>query len=286
MSRDPLKNLAIVGLKLIGWSGPRLSPRDRQVLKKNLKLAGKLAGRRVFVVGTGPSIKSQDLKKLAGEVCITVSNFFVHPDFNLIKPTFHLFAPIHSPVTAQQFNDWLKDAEAHFPKGQKVLVSLTDKHIIDTYGRLKKQDVYYYRISSRPLAPSDRLDFSGLLPAIQTSPQIAIYLALYGDAREIIILGCDHDSILNLKVSRHFYNEKESVLSQAGYNEWLGQGQDLGTECEAYVQLWNIYRAIRAFAAEHDISILNATDGGLLDVYPRANYSSIFKQTKKGGGHG
>ena len=40
---------------------------------------------RCFILATGPSIKNQDLTCLKDEFCISVSNFFVHPLYNLFS---------------------------------------------------------------------------------------------------------------------------------------------------------------------------------------------------------
>lgn len=273
--KETIKNLPVIGKKLTGWYSRYLRFTNRKVLKKNRELKNRFAGRRAFVIATGPSIKTQDLKGLAGELAISVSNFFVHPDFNIIRPAYHLFAPIHPPVTEEQFGMWMKDAESRFPEGQNVLVSISDKHIVEEYGVLKKQKVHYYYVNRNPLTTDGTIDFSKEIPLIQTSVQIGMYLALYLGVKEINLLGADHDWILHLKETRHFYDEKESVLTQKGYNEW--QGTDLGTECESYGRLWNIYKRIRAYAAQRAISITNCTAGGLLDVFPRKNLQDVLQ---------
>lgn len=275
MAKETLKNLPYIGKKLTGWYSWLIRLQNRKVLKKNIELKNIFAGRRVFVIATGPSIKNQDLKKLAGELCISVSNFFVHPDFNIIKPAFHLFVPSHEPLTPEQFGIWMKDAENHFPEGQNILISITDKHIVDKYKVLKKQNVYYYFVRRKPLDEKDEIDFSKQLPSIQTSVQIGMYLGIYLGVKKIYLMGCDHDWILHLQETRHFYDEKKSVLSENHYNEWVEK--DLGTECEAYGRLWNIYRRIRRYASTHDILITNATAGGLLDLFPRKKMEDILE---------
>ena len=131
-------------------------------------------------------------------------------------------------------------------------------------------------ISSSPLTAQGMINFSKRLPIIQTSPHIAVYLSLYLDVKEIYLLGVDHDWILHIGETRHFYDEKKSALAQTGYNEWLES--DLGTECEAYGRLWKIYRQIRTYATKHKVVIINATTGSLLDVFPRANLEEILKK--------
>src|SRR6185437_6208885 len=62
---------------------------NQTVLAANQSIYNRHAGQRCFILATGPSIKTQPLHLLAGETCISVSNFFVHPDYGLIRPRYH-----------------------------------------------------------------------------------------------------------------------------------------------------------------------------------------------------
>src|SRR3989338_279873 len=202
MFKEKIKNTPFIGKKLVGLYSQILRFKDRKFLKKNKELANIFKGKRCFILATGPSIKTENLKSLAGELSLSVSNFFVHPDFKLIKPAYHIFAPFHPPITEEQSAKLFADAEKHFPEGQNVLISTTDRHIVEKYDSFKKAKVYYYAPGHKEL--TSRIDFTTKLPGIQTSPHIAIYLALYLGVKEINLLGVDHDWILHLKETRHF----------------------------------------------------------------------------------
>ncbi len=275
--KETIKKLPLIGRKSVEIYSAYLRWHDKKFLKKNVELKDSALGKRCFVIATGPSIKTQDLTRLAGEISISVSNFYVHPDFKTIKPLYHIFAPSHLPITPEQYGVMLKDSEKYFPENQNIFISTTDRHIVEKFGVLKKQNVYYYTPGHKDLKASRDIDFTNQLPAIQTSPHIAIYLALYVGAKEIFLLGTDHDWILHLGETRHFYDEKDSSLSQAGYNEW--SETDLGTECAAYVSLWDKYRKIRSYAKHRGIPMYNATVGGLLDLFPRKKLEDITKET-------
>jgi hypothetical protein len=266
MIKEKIKKIPFLGTKLVSVYAWYLRLNNRKFLKKNFGIKNKFAGRRCFILATGPSISSQNLLKLAGEFCISVSNFFVHPDFKTIKPVFHLFAACHPPITEGQFVALLQDAEKHFPEGQKIFISITDKYVVDKYELFKKHNIYYYYLGLKTLKITDKINFTKQLPKIQTSPQIAIYLALYLGAKEIDLLGVDHDWILHIGKTKHFYDEKQNAASQTGYNEWVG---DLEHEFLSYLNLWRIYKMIRTYAAVKKIPIINLTPGGLLDIFPR-----------------
>lgn len=217
--------------------------RNRKYLQRNSELKDKFKGKRAFILACGPSINTQDLSPLAGEFCISVSNFFVHKDFKTIKPKYHVFAESHTPITDDQMAAWLSDAEKHFPVGQNVVMGVGDRYIVEQRKLLQKSNVYYYDLNGyHMIQPHETIDFTKRIPTIQTVAHQAIYLALYSGATEIYLLGCDHDTILHLGESRHFYQKNENVLVQKGLNEW---SVDWEAHFKAYMRLWEIYKALR-----------------------------------------
>jgi hypothetical protein len=273
--KEKLKNLPLVGYYLVKIYSWYLRSKNKKFLQKNKELEGKYEGKKCFIIATGPSIKNQDLKQLKGQLTLSVSSFFLHPDFSVVKPAYHIFAASHPPITEEQYAKVFNDAEKYFPEGQNVVISITDKHIVDTYKCFEKQNIFYYSLGSRQLSDTAKIDFTKQISIIQTSPHIAIQLALVLGVKEINLVGCDHDWILHVGETKHFYDEKKSVLTQTGYNEW---SKDLGVEFEAYVKLWNVYKRLRSYTAKRDITIINCTEGGMLDLFPRKTLQEAATQ--------
>ena len=286
MIKEFLKQNTLVGPGLIKASGWLQTWRNkfklwlfyyqnREVLKPNKLLKNSTLGKRCFILATGPSINKMDLKKLKGELCISVSNFFIHPHFNTIKPEYHIFAASHSPISYEQFKAWFQDAEKHMPEGQKVLVGLTDKVVVDTYQLFKKQRVFYYATSTKELAHFSNIDMTKQTPIIQTSPHTAIYLALYLGVSKLYLLGADHDWILHYGETRHFYDEKKSALTQTNYNEWT---KDFEFILQSQVNLWRIYKSIKRYCEKRDVTVENCTPGSLLDVFPKKKLEDVLTE--------
>ena len=59
---------------------------------KNVPLKNMFAGRRCFLIGNGPSLKTQDITLLKNEVTVVASSFFRHPDAKVVNPPFWVFA--------------------------------------------------------------------------------------------------------------------------------------------------------------------------------------------------
>lgn len=288
MNRKYLKEMPVIGptgvtLMLLwrqfrDWThDTRAYFRDKKHLVQNKYLKGSETGKRCFILATGPSIKTQDLSSLAGELCISVSNFFVHPDFSTINPRFHIFAPSHDPIPDSQIVTWFQDAEKHFKEGQKVFVALHDRALVVTHNIFTKQKVYYYQIDYRHKREIKEIDFSKRIPEIQTVGHLALYLALYIGGQNIYLLGYDHDWLLNLGKSSHFYEEKQSALVREGYNEMVNRNME--NEFRNHLTLWKLYKNIKHFAEKKHVTIQNATPTSLLDVFPFVELSTVTKKS-------
>ncbi|MDP3445863.1 MAG: hypothetical protein Q8T08_23635, partial [Ignavibacteria bacterium] len=100
---------------------------------ENLKLKNlEINQKRCFILATGPSIKKMDLSPLKGELCVSVSNFFVHHQFDDLKPAYHVLAPSHPPITSSDYKSFLEDAFNHMKHPISIFMGDSDKHIVET----------------------------------------------------------------------------------------------------------------------------------------------------------
>lgn len=247
-----------------------------QVVQANSRLKDRHAGQRCFILATGPSIKQQGVRQLAGEHCIAVSNFFVHPDYRAIRPRYHCIAPFHSPITEEGWQEWLKEASAATGDAA-MFFGLRDLERNTRNGNFAGREKFFLNFAG----PVEQLEAHGvdltrILPSPQSVTIMALYAAIYMGFAEIYLLGCDHDWILHLNSSAHFYDESQHALNRGGYNEWFAPGLD--TYFRDYLSLWKQYRVLGQIAQKRGIRIINATRGGLLDVFPRAEFESLLVQ--------
>lgn len=250
------------------------SDQEKALLKRNLALKDIHNNNRCFILGTGPSIKHQDLRLLQGEICIAVSNFFVHPDYSLIGPKYYCIAPYHHPITEDAWQKWMDEINKG-TRGAKIFFGISDKNRNEKDGRFKSRDLYYLRFGGswgRNVPHS--IDISQAIPGPQSVTIMALYIALYMGFKEIYLLGCDHDWLLHINKSSHFYPEKSHAMVKSGYNEWFQE--DLEEQFQAYISLWRQYKGIREIANRNGAQIFNATEGGLLDIFPRVVYETLF----------
>lgn len=243
-------------------------------LKRNQALFNRHTGQRCFILATGPSIRSQDLAILQGEICMGLSNFFVHPDFATIRPAYYCSVGYHDPLPVDGWTAWLNEL-ASATKASTLFFGLGERDRISTNPLFDQDRVFYLQFDeSGDSIPIRRPDLTGPIPMPQSVTVMALSIALYMGFQRLYLLGCDHDWLRYLGESSHFYEESEHALVRAGYNEW--SGLDLEQVCLSYVVLWRQYKALNTIAASLGAEIFNATPGGLLDVFPRVRLESLF----------
>lgn len=250
----------------------------------------KYKGKRCFILATGPSIATQDLSVLEEEHCIAVSMFHLHEEIQKIKPIWHVLAPVHHPFG---FNEVEKIIDSCYEKykaldninflvghtnyeyAYKEYISLgTNKFESEFKNRIHYLDYNKsYYISEQNYSSTDIWDLGKNPFSPRTVIFPAIQLGYYLGFKEIILLGCDHDYLLDLtKVeSQHFYPEKEGFSDEETFTSLNMEGW-----FNTYYVLWKEYRFIRTYMKEQNVQIFNATNGGMLDVFPRVKFESLF----------
>jgi len=247
---------------------------DTASIKQNIELKNIHRNERCFILATGPSIKNQDLKLLKDETCIAASNFFVHPDYSIIKPKYYCAAPYHLPITEEAWQKWLGELDKS-TGNTKLFFGLSDNERNLKNNHFTNRDIYFLNFSgSFESSLVNGIDLTCAVPAPQSVSVMALEIALYMGFSQIYLLGCDHDWILHYGKSVHFYNENNHTLVNCGYNEF--EGSDLENQFECDLNLWRQYKYLKRIAENKQIQIFNATSGGLLDVFPRIQYETLF----------
>lgn len=252
---------------------------------------GKNSGERCFILATGPSIQSQDLTILKDEKCIAVSMFHLHKCILLIKPEWHVLAPVHPPFDYSTVEKILTTAYVQYKNIPDIKFILgTTEYEYSYYNFLKrngkelndyfgKRSFYIDYNKSQPLTEQsveEDLSWDILNTPFTTRTVIysAIQLAYNLGFSEIILVGCDHDYLndINRVENHHFYSEEKGFsdkthLEMFTKEKWFFE----------YYKRWKDYRLMRDFLESKGRKIINATEGGMLDVFEREKLQNLFK---------
>jgi len=245
---------------------------------------GKHKGERVFILASGPSINTQDLTLLRNEYCIAVSQFFLHPQINEIRPQYHCFAPQHYPFNDETNKIIFDNFKNNYKYPVKTFVG-TREYDFSYYNFLKKNPEYCIDASFIDYSNSSQLNENNFMNegvwnitknpfGIRTVVYVAIQVAYYMQFKKIYLLGADHDYLKDLSINRnehHFYQENQSFndkehLNMFSTERWF----------EEYYYRWKQYRLMKDFLSTKGVTVYNATNGGMLDVFERVNYDHLF----------
>ncbi len=249
-------------------------------LKKNLSLKGRHAGRRCFIVASGPSLQEQDLLRLKGEVVIVVNSFYHHPDVDELNPPYWLLAdpgyweqpdldlwPLLRAINEKGLSPTL-----FLPSGAAPFFSRSN------FGLNLNVHFFHFDYSQDASQP---IDFcSGLPPFGQNVVSPALMLAYFLGCNPIYLLGCDHtwwryteESYQSEQYSR-FYgdaNQNEPSIQEAFEFKELQR---------TIVVQRDQYEKLSEYGKARGIKVFNATKGGELDLFPRVDYEEIFASTE------
>lgn len=258
-------------------SGKEISIGINEILKENESLKNIHQGKRCFIVGAGSSIKKQNLKLLKNEITFGLNEFFLHPDYKEIKPKYLIFSGfgIHNvPVEKQLL--WYKNYEDKIAGISTPIINVCDHNFISKNKLLSKIDKKFIQYESNlETLSGNGIDATKSLYACQGVGAMAIQVAMYMGFKEIILLGFDHDWLLRMFDNKptHFYDHNNSIIYK-GHSEV--KGMSVLYQLDSLSKLFMNYTYLKNYADDTTITVANATEGGMLDVFPLVKYESLF----------
>ncbi len=264
----------------------RLRPVAPEV-RANVKLKQRFADReRCFIIGNGPSLKKQNLLLLKGEITFACNFFNLHPQAAEIAPTFYCFGDANT-FFAKSINDdleidrseWFSDIVRKNPHAE-FIVPYMAKEIIAKKGWFQSQPLWYVLqrgIATELNQASAELD-RAIPNGMGTVAAIAIPAALFMGFKKIYLLGCDCNWFVQAMVKEDFAQECAHFYDRNPYIKRESTLTDFGMEIEfkCLSDHFKSLRLLRELAQTKGQEIWNATDGGLLDVFPRISFSSLL----------
>ena len=250
------------------------SAESKSLLKKSSQIKDRHIGSRCFILGAGSSIAEQDLKKLAGEFVISVSNTFVHPDFSVIKPKYHVLPHLiygHGSLYSQEnMVIWLQEMEQKTCKAE-MFFHIADREMIESNGLFEGREIHWNAYSSDwDCDTSFPIDLS-CIPPIRSVSEYAITVALYLGFDKIYLLGFDHDWFNGPLV--YFYDHKTQHAMKPTAK--LLEFADAEFQMRRHADIFRKYKYL--YSVKKNIFNANADSQHYLDVFPKVNYESLFK---------
>lgn len=243
---------------------------DNRFFEQNEKIKNIHQGERCFIIGAGPSIKEQNLKKLKDEYCISVSNVFVHPDYKIFKPKYHVLPSIiaHNMYSEEEFAKWLQEMEEK-TLDAKMFFHAGDKKFIDKYKLFNGRAIYWNAYVPWNEQQIQEIDLFKI-PSVWSVSEYAIMVALYLGFEKIYLIGFDHDWFNGPLVYFHDRSEHKVPISESKISF-----ADSEFQMRRHAYIFKKYKCM--FNMEKNIFNANANMNTYVDVFPKVDFNSLFK---------
>jgi hypothetical protein len=231
-------------------------------------------GRRCFIIGNGPSLNFHDLSLLDGEYSFGVNSFYYKTRETGFRPTFYVVED--SSVMKENIAE-IRAYEAPFKFFPTIYRKLHPKTPNTFFFAMNRG--FYERSSPNFVVPRFSTDASQVLYCGQSVTYINLQLAYFMGFTEVYLIGMDFDYIIPKSHKRI----GDVLLSDTNdpnhfHKDYFGKGKTWKDPKLDRV-LMN-YRMANLVYSGVGRRIFNATKGGKLELFERADYDSLFSESR------
>lgn len=227
----------------------------------------KYQGQRCFLIGNGPSLRLSDLNMLKDEICFGCNMIYKVFERTDWRPTFLCAS---DRVVAQAAAEQLQanpECTLWVSRTAYDLMKYKGDNLIYV-SNLRKEKFYVH---------GDMTEY--YVPSIATVMTFMIELAMYMGFSEIYLLGVDFT--IGRGKNDHFmnsYRDKEMTTLEHIKMRNMFKGEDIGVH-DAQIRFEGralyAYEQLEKYAKKHGYHVYNATRGGMLEVFERADLDKV-----------
>lgn len=263
---------------------------NKATLDKNKDLKNSRTGQRCFIIGTGPSIKDQDLTKLRNEATFVVNTFWNHPNYAQINPKYYVLIDSEAfPNQKGRGQHWINDLiEKSKVLGlcpdTKLFFHINGKELVEQGHLFPNNEVFYLDFQGFFKENLKfNIDLTHLLPNPKNVIVASLIIATYMGFEEIYLLGCEHDGLAypsdkHYEGFKHFYKNPEYKTSDTNSVEYFALDiMPYEAHLHHYKILFQNYRLFKEKISKErpKVKIYNATPNSFLDVFPFVKFEDI-----------
>jgi hypothetical protein len=254
-----------------------------RILSGNKKFKNLHLGGRCFILGSGHSIAKQDLSRLSSEIVITQNHFHSHPSIALIKPNYHVVVPKYQPTEFDgDWRMWLHSMRNNLPGDCQFFMGHNTKYLVDEMNIFGQSVNYIKSGFSNVFLKRAPVNLTKPIMTIPTVLTECLAIAIYMGFKEIYLVGFDLDQNIQLakgsdRNNIRFYG-KSPITANRYESEYENDAARSGEDWYSMGIIWHQCNLLKKTAEMRNIRILNATEGGILNVFDRVNYSDLFNE--------
>jgi len=244
------------------WPAATFHPWRRESISRLAALIDKHRGERCFIIGNGPSLRETDVSKLKGEYTFGMNRIYLAFEEWGFETSF--MVSVNDLVVEQCVDDFLTlempsffswRSHTFFPANLPSINLPTFLHTTYT-------------------GPKFSQDVRGRIWEGATVTNVCLQLAFHMGFEQVILIGVDHSFVAKGKPNTTVISEGDD---QSHFDpRYFGKGfrwqlPDLDTSEQGY---WLARQAYEAAGR----SVIDATIGGHLQVFPKVKYESLFSE--------
>jgi hypothetical protein len=237
-----------------------LHPWRRESMRRLALLKDIHKGKRAFIIGNGPSLRQTDLSKLRHEITFGMNRIYLL--FPELEFSTTYFASINDLVIEQFANEILA---LPMPK----FLAWRSRHHLPAKLPITQLPIFLYTSYTGPrFSP----DVRGRVWEGATVTNVALQLAFHMGFQQVILIGVDHNFASRGEANKTVVSQGDDPNHFAP--NYFGKGAkwqlpDLDTSEVGYTFAREAYRKAGR-------EVLDATVGGKLTIFPKADYNSLF----------
>jgi hypothetical protein len=266
--------------RFVNWGFQLKNLMPNNIRAKNVKFRNIHRNDRCFILGSGHSIMTQDLTKLKGEIVISQNHFQAHKDIQVIHPKYHIVIPkFHPGDYDADWIAWIRDMEDKLPKDTTFFFGLNTKNLIESKTELANRSYYIEPGFHAVCLNKAKVDLTKHIMNIPTVITQCITTALYMGFKKIYLTGFDLDQICRMsdRDTVRFYGHSH-ITQNAAEKKIEDESGASGFDYFNWWMIWRQLNLLKDYADQHGQEIINVTNGGLLNVFPRDNYNRVLAE--------
>jgi len=226
-------------------------------------------GKRIFLVGNGPSLNDMDLDKLCGEDSIAMNRISLIYPKTKWRPKYYIFSSTNC-YDPRWGIEWSKSiTEASKEEFTTPLIWRRFKNDIESRaGKFPEKTIFLDSFSENGIGSENsfstdaekRLDKSG------TTMNVALQLAYYMCYSEVYLIGCDS----NWKTAQNTKTFGDPNHFDSSYHAYIGDG---ATE---FNRMNNTHIRAKKEFDKAGIKILNAGPNSAITAYDKIEFDKLF----------
>ncbi len=255
-----------------------------EIISKNKKFKDIHKGKRCFIVGNAPSLKTQDLSLLKDEIVFTVNYIYKSDQYESLNSNYHFFTDSFCFDLERTNTDTFLSIEKN---GVKPALFVPYEMAYEYVKKTKideKLDINFISVQVPMELEMTLTELDAPISGYWTVIHTAIVSAIYMGVSEIYLLGCDCTGIVTdvetlqgkEDVSGYNYKfdekQKEKLLYEYGNNIKF---QDT---LRSWAYVFDAYDVLNKHCEKIGVKLYNATNGGILRTIERKKFEDLFER--------